>query len=230
MVALSLAVVPIYVAQALASDAGVWATRSLAMARLGIQITMGLDVAIRTYLAPSRVAFLASHKLDLIAILAPPVRAAREIVGLRSILARPGVGRFSLFGGAVLGGCALVVYASEHDREGASIQSLADAFWWAIVTTTTVGYGDEVPITDQGRLMAVILMLLGVALLAVLTAHIAAYFVDDGRHAGAAEVLERLGRIELTLAALETRLGPLASADNSTAGSLDRHLVGEDEP
>ena len=87
-----------------------------------------------------------------------------------------------------------------------SIQTLGDAFWWATVTTTTVGYGDEVPVTDQGRMMAVILMALGVALLAVLTAHIAAYFVDDGRDTDDSELLDRLNRIEDSLAAIEAQL------------------------
>jgi voltage-gated potassium channel len=214
MIGVSLAVVPIYVAQALADDAAVWATGSLAIARLCIQIAMGLDVAIRAYLAPRRGRFLATHKLDILAIAVPPLRAAREIVGLRSILRRPGVGRFGAVSGVLIVGCALVVYASERDQVGASIQSLPDALWWAIVTASTVGYGDEVPVTDQGRLMAVILMLLGVALLAVLTAHVAAYFVDDGRDADRGELLDRLERIEATLSTVEAHLQHLAASEH----------------
>ena len=215
MVGVSLAVIPVYVAQALASDAGSWATRPLDIVRLLIQITMGLDLAIRTYLSPRRGAYLATHKLDLLAIAVPPVRAARELVAVRSILARPGVTRFSIFSGTVIVGCALVVYAAEHDRSGASIQSLGDAFWWATVTATTVGYGDEVPITEQGRVMAVILMLLGIALFAVLTAHIAAYFVDDsGRATSRDDLLDRLDRLETSLAAIDVRLRRLSLVDD----------------
>lgn len=220
MVALSLAVIPVYVAQALADDADVWVTRSLSIARLCIQITMGIDVSIRTYLAPRRASYLATHKLDLLAAIVPPLRAVREVVTLRSILSRPGIARFTTFGLAVIVGCALVVYASEHDRDGASIQSVGDAFWWATVTTTTVGYGDEVPITGQGRAMAVLLMFLGVALLAVLTAHIAAHFVDDGREPNSTELLNRLDRLDATLALVETQLRQLATADQAPAISL----------
>lgn len=227
MVGLALAVVPIYVAQALTEDTSSWATRPLAIARIGIQIAMGVDVAIRTYLAPRRLAFLATHKLDVVAIAAPPFRAARELVAMRSILRRPGVTRFAVFSVTVITGCALVVYATEHDRDGASIQSVGDAFWWATVTTTTVGYGDEVPITDQGRMMAVVLMALGVALLAILTAHIAAYFVDDGRDAKGSELLDRLKRLEVSLAAIEAHLHHLTMADH---GPTDAQAQAEDQP
>ncbi|MCP3933739.1 MAG: hypothetical protein GY708_00040, partial [Actinomycetia bacterium] len=137
MTALSLLVVPVYVAQTLADDAGIWVTRSLSIARLCIQLAMGVDISVRTYLAPRRTEFLANHKLDLLAAFVPPVRAVRELVTLRSILARPGVARFTTFSTSVIIGCALLVYATEHDRDGASIQSLGDAFWWATVTTTT---------------------------------------------------------------------------------------------
>lgn len=213
MTGLALAVVPIYVTQAVATDASAWVTKPLALARLCIQIAMGLDVAIRTWLAPNRRRFLATHKLDILAIAAPPVRAATEVVALRAILRRPGVGRFTIVSGALIVGCALVVYAAEHDQDGASIQSIGDAFWWAAVTTTTVGYGDEVPVTAQGRFMALILMGLGVALVAVLTAHIAAYFVGDGRHTDPFDIDDRLSRIEATLTAVEQHLGELVPAD-----------------
>lgn len=227
MVGLALAVVPIYVTQALADDASVWVTRSLATARLGIQITLGVEVAVRTYLAPERWRFLAAHKLDVLAIAAPPVRAAKEIVALRSILRRPGVARFAIFAVTVIVGCALVVFAAEHKRDDASIQSLGDAFWWATVTTTTVGYGDEVPVTDQGRMMAVILMGLGVALLAVLTAHIAAYFVDDGHDIDGSDLIHRLERLEVSLAAIEVHLHSLATADRGPTGTRSQP---EDHP
>lgn len=225
MVALSLAIIPIYVTQALTSDADGWVTRPLGLARLGIQIAMGLDLAARTYLAPKRGAYLATHKLDLLAVAAPPVRAARELVAARSILRRPGVARFGIFSSAVIIGCALVVYAAERDQDGSSIQSLGDAFWWATVTTTTVGYGDTVPITDEGRIIAVILMLLGVALLAVLTAHIAAHFVDDERDNRDFDPTNRLRQIETTLAAIELQLRQLTPINHGS----HRHEEAESE-
>lgn len=57
-----------------------------------------------------------------------------------------------------------------------SIQSYEDAIWWAIVTTSTVGYGDLSPETGIGRAIAVVLMIFGIGLIGVLTGSIANFF------------------------------------------------------
>ena len=58
-------------------------------------------------------------------------------------------------------------------------QKFPDAFWWSIVTATTVGYGDISPVSLGGRIVAVLLMLLGIGFLGVLTATIASVFVEN---------------------------------------------------
>jgi voltage-gated potassium channel len=73
---------------------------------------------------------------------------------------------------------ALAVLEVERGKQGASIQTLGDAVWWAFTTMTTVGYGDMAPTTGLGRLLAVGLMLSGIALLGVVTANIAAWFIS----------------------------------------------------
>ncbi len=77
--------------------------------------------------------------------------------------------------------------------------SFWDAIWWALVTTTTVGYGDIAPVSLAGRVIAVALMVLGIGLITSLSASIAAYFIktDSG---------ERLERIEVRLERLEQAL------------------------
>lgn len=62
----------------------------------------------------------------------------------------------------ILGGIG--VYLAEHKHQGANITNLADAFWWAVVTITTVGYGDYFPITLVGRLIAIVVMFSGIGL------------------------------------------------------------------
>src|SRR5436853_326114 len=62
---------------------------------------------------------------------------------------------------------AIGIFAVEHG-ENKAIGSLGDAFWWAIVTTTTVGYGDVSPVTTEGRLIAVALMVVGIGFIGVL--------------------------------------------------------------
>src|SRR6478735_5690918 len=54
------------------------------------------------------------------------------------------------------------VYLAEHNQPGANITNLGNAFWWAIVTITTVGYGEYFPLTFLGRVIGVLVMLSGI--------------------------------------------------------------------
>ncbi len=67
----------------------------------------------------------------------------------------------------------------ENGARGSTIHNYGDALWWAIVTVTTVGYGDKYPVTAGGRGVAVVLMLVGIGLIGVLTATVASYFVEE---------------------------------------------------
>ncbi|MFZ0741225.1 MAG: potassium channel family protein [Nitrososphaeraceae archaeon] len=60
------------------------------------------------------------------------------------------------------------VYLAEHKHQGANITNLGDAFWWAIETVTTVGYGDYTPITLVGRVIAVLVMFSGIGMVLTL--------------------------------------------------------------
>jgi voltage-gated potassium channel len=60
------------------------------------------------------------------------------------------------------------VYLAEHKHQGANITNLGDAFWWAIETVTTVGYGDYTPITLVGRVIAVVVMFSGIGMVLTL--------------------------------------------------------------
>lgn len=105
----------------------------------------------------------------------------------------------------VTGLAAIGIYAVEHG-ENKAIQTLGDALWWAIVTTTTVGYGDVSPVTTEGRLIAVGLMILGIGFIGILTATITSFFLDPRQTAGAESNIEqRLTAIEQKLDALLTR-------------------------
>jgi len=60
-----------------------------------------------------------------------------------------------------------------------NIKTAEDAVWWTIVTVTTVGYGDKFPVTTEGRLIGVIVMIAGVGLFGTYTGYIASLFVSE---------------------------------------------------
>jgi voltage-gated potassium channel len=65
----------------------------------------------------------------------------------------------------------------------ANIKTGEDAIWWSLVTITTVGYGDKYPVTPEGRVIAVVLMIAGVGLFSTLSGFIAAWFLHPGQTA-----------------------------------------------
>ena len=65
------------------------------------------------------------------------------------------------------------------DRKG--FPSIGSGLWWAVQTVTTVGYGDHVPTTVAGRLVAAVVMLVGIGFLTVITAAITSTFVSRSR-------------------------------------------------
>ncbi len=72
--------------------------------------------------------------------------------------------------------CSAAMYVAEKGANNA-IENPFDALWWGVVTLTTVGYGDVVPHTIEGRLAAMALMLLGIGLFGAITATITSYFL-----------------------------------------------------
>jgi voltage-gated potassium channel len=97
--------------------------------------------------------------------------ASKQSTKLRELGAR--LGRAALYSFALMLVCALVVEAAEPASEG--FVHYTDAMWWAVVTFTTVGYGDLYPTTSAGRVAAVFLMLGGVALIGSLAASLGSF-------------------------------------------------------
>jgi voltage-gated potassium channel Kch len=77
----------------------------------------------------------------------------------------------------VLEFASIFVLVTERNAANANIKTASDALWWAYVTVTTVGYGDEYPVTNSGRIVGVLLMTIGVGLFGVITGYLANAFL-----------------------------------------------------
>lgn len=84
----------------------------------------------------------------------------------------------SFYGNGTVVLFAGLFYWLEHDVNPKVVHFL-DALWWAFATTTTVGYGDVVPITSLGKILGIGLMLIGVAIFGIYTALFARAILDD---------------------------------------------------
>ena len=148
----------------------------------------GVDYLVRLALAPSRGHWFLHHLPDLAIIALPFLRPLRllRLVTLVSVIQRSAGtalrGRITLY---TVGSAALLIFTSalasldaERHEPGTSIRTFGQALWWALTTFTTVGYGDSVPVSTEGRFIAALLMIGGVALIGVVTATLASWIVS----------------------------------------------------
>ena len=73
---------------------------------------------------------------------------------------------------------SLAILDAERGHPGARITTFGDAVWWSMSTVTTVGYGDESPVTGEGRVVAVLMMVGGIGLVGAVTATLASWVVQ----------------------------------------------------
>jgi voltage-gated potassium channel len=149
------------------------------------------------------------------------VEAMRKLI--RSMMRRGLFGVAVMIVAVALVG-ALLVVGFERNSTG-NIKSIGDAIWWAIATVSTVGYGDFLPVTVEGRVVAVILMVMGVVFYSILTANLAAFFVEttsEGEETATRKSFEELGQklesIEQELAALRSG-SPISPNGNQASGA-----------
>ena len=76
--------------------------------------------------------------------------------------------------------------------------SYSDGLWWALVTITTVGYGDITPLTNLGRIIASSLMIMGIGFIATITAAVSSYFISSfsDKEVTINELGEKLDKLE----------------------------------
>lgn len=175
-----------------------------------------VDLATRCWLSGRPIAYLIRHPIDLLLILLPmlrPLRVLRVFTAANYVVERGG--RFAL-GRTVASALAatvllmLIAALAELDAEryapGSNIHTFGDALWWSGVTVTTVGYGDVYPVTTEGRFVAFGLMLVGISVLGIITASVAAWFVARTRQ-GEDELLAELRMLRAEVADMRDERG-----------------------
>lgn len=155
------------------------------------------DYVIRVALAEQKRRWVRQHLFDLAVILLPmlrPLRALRVLTILGFLNRQTGAAFRGRVIAYVIGATAMVVFIAalaelDAERRGPdpNITTFPDALWWAATTITTVGYGDRYPTTGEGRLVGLGLMLAGIALLGVVTASFASWFLEKVAQLTAAE-------------------------------------------
>lgn len=156
-----------------------------------IWAAFAFDLLLGLVSAKNKKQFLAKHPLDIAAVALPflrPLRLLRVISFGGLALQRVAVGRqFAITVKVIIASIfiayisAVQITISERMVESSNIKNFGDGLWWAITTVTTVGYGDKFPTTTEGKFLAVGLMIVGISLMGVITASVAAWFVKMGQ-------------------------------------------------
>ena len=147
------------------------------------------DYLIQLYLSSNRRKFFTTHFVELFLVIVPffrPLRGLRALLftskasfsskksyikSIPILIAVTTVLMILIMGAVIL--------EIERFAPGSHITTPSDALWWALVTVTTIGYGDVYPVTTEGRLVAGVLIVFGVAMISALTASFAAWILAD---------------------------------------------------
>jgi voltage-gated potassium channel len=179
-----------------------------------------IDFGIRFYKAESKWAFIKWGWIDLLASIpnvpflrvGRMVRILRIIRLLRAIRAtqkvsslflkdkiQTGVASVFLSSFLLIVFCSVGILICEQQDPAANIKTAGDAIWWSVTTITTVGYGDKYPVTTEGRIVAMILMIAGIGLFGIFSGLAASFFLGSKKQGIIREenkILARLERLE----------------------------------
>jgi len=150
-------------------------------------LAFAVDLVYGIWTADNKKNYLKRHPLEIASVLLPFLRLLRlmRVISFGGLaIQKVAVGRQIAITFKVVLTSIFIAYISavqititERAVEGSNIKNFGDGLWWAITTVTTVGYGDRYPTTTEGRFLAVLLMLMGISLVGVITASVAAWFV-----------------------------------------------------
>lgn len=200
----------------------------------GIWIVFLLEYIILLYFAENKLEYIKTHKIELIIVLfsfpivpeglqstgflrfarLPRLLNALRFFRLAALLGKFGSTVKSIFNSK---GLRFIVYATIgivlffgflFYISEPNVNSYSDGLWWALVTITTVGYGDITPLTNLGRIIASSLMIMGIGFIATITAAVSSYFISSfsDKEVTMNELGDKLDRLERELTELKKEL------------------------
>jgi voltage-gated potassium channel len=156
-----------------------------------VWVSFVVDYIVRLVLSDKKWHFVRTNLIDLASIVIPLARPFRLLFDLSRLPALRGNSGAHLRRRVIIVAASFIVtfiyvislsvYSVERDAPHGNITSFGDAVWWACVTMATVGYGDYYPVTVPGRILAVLLMMGGVAIVGTATATIVSFLNDRAR-------------------------------------------------
>lgn len=225
---LALLILTLVILVALAADT-IWAlprevSTLIQWTDTAVCVVLWVDFLARLRRAESKRAFLKWGWIDLVASipnvdllrwgrLVRVLRVIRLLRGLRSLhrvltlllqkRLHTGAVSLGLMAFLLVAFASISILVCEWPAE-ANIKTAEDAIWWSIATVTTVGYGDKYPVTSEGRLLGMFLMLAGIGMFGGLSGLVASFFLGRGPQntSETAELLSRLEALQVQVEAL----------------------------
>lgn len=213
-----------------------------------IWVVIFVEYGVRLLLTPHTGAYLRRRWIEPVAVALPALQGW-HLVGVEkvtlvvhemalrvlAILRHHNLARVILGAVVIIATGAWLVMLYEQNVPDATIKNYPGALWWAIVTVTTVGYGDKYPLTAGGRIVASVLMLVGIGLIGTLTATVASVFVkehtDDTRAAvakGHEDLRVQIDLIRDSLRDIELRLGATATDEDALVAEAETEAAAEE--
>jgi voltage-gated potassium channel len=199
---------------------------------LAIWAVFAIDLVMLFVLDPNKRTFARRNILNIVTVVLPMFRSLRilRLFSGGAWVSRKGNGILTKSAvatavAATVTVCfigSLMILNAERGANGASIVNFGDAVWWSAETVTTVGYGDMYPVTLPGRLIAVGVMLLGISMLGVVSAGLAATLVKQSSSGADADtqqaMVTQLKDLQAAVDRLQSQLDQAATASGSSSG------------
>lgn len=201
-----------------------------------VWVVVIVDYVVGLALARRRRRYVATHVPELLAVAVPALRPLvpvfvlvrrSELLSTRGRLAERALIYVAVLSVAVIVLAAGAVVLAERQSPDRTITTFEEGLWWSVVTVTTVGYGDFYPVTAEGRLLAVLHMAVGIALVGTITAAVASWFVERAQgedvvtQADVAALVDEVRSLRREVAALRDGTGvptPSGEARPDTGG------------